>query len=160
MRRSLFEIYTLLICFLSLIGLVVSLFWLLYGIMAWTEPTLMVSSYTYAAHQTNDRYLERYGRSYAFGRSDTGNSVPRPSEHEITKSRLSSYETEITGEARGGKKTCVFAGFWLTVSAILFCIHWRLEQRIRDTSNQPEPTTTKDYKATLAESDGAVRADR
>ena len=51
MRRSLYEFYTLLVCLGSLIGLVVALLWFMHGVLSWSDPELMVSSWTYAVHE-------------------------------------------------------------------------------------------------------------
>jgi hypothetical protein len=132
MRRSLFdlslyELYTLLVCLGSLIGLVATLCWLLYGVLAWSDPGLMVSTHDYADHQTNEQFWESRYRRYRQPKDD----AVKPSDEEITRKRLASYEALLEGERRFGKKISIMNGFGVLLSGVVFTIHWRLARRAR-----------------------------
>lgn len=125
MRRSWFELYTLVICLGSLIGLVATLCGLLYAVLAWSDPELTVGSYSYAEHQTNERFLERNHRRSGQAKDD----APKPSDEEVTRNRVASYESLLEGNRRFGKLFTIMNGFGVLLSGTLFAIHWRLARK-------------------------------
>ncbi len=127
MRRSLFEFYTLLICLGSLIGMVATLCWLLFGVLAWLDPELTIGSQSYAEHQTNERFLEHL----VFGRGELVENLKKLSDEEITRRRLASYEAIVEGRRRSGKFLAIINGFGLVLSSVLFTLHWRMYRRER-----------------------------
>ncbi len=140
MRRSLYELYTLLICLGSLIGLVATLCWLLYGVLAWSDPELtVVGSYAYADHRTNEQFWESRSRRHGQQKDDP----VKPSEAEITRKRLASYESLLEGERRLGKMITIMNGFGFVLSSVLFTIHWRLAKRARAMVSEPESAQSR-----------------
>ncbi|HKB37732.1 MAG TPA: hypothetical protein VKD72_14895 [Gemmataceae bacterium] len=133
MRRSLYELYTLLVCLGSLIGIVATLCWLLFGVLAWSDPELTVSSYDYANHQTNEQFWESRSRRHGQQKDDP----VKPSEEEITGKRLASYQSLLEGQRRFGKMLTILNGFGLVLSSVLFTIHWRLAKQARATVSEP-----------------------
>jgi hypothetical protein len=134
MRRSWYELYTLLVCAGSLLGLVAALFWLLYGVLSWVDPELTLSPWDYASHQTNEEFLQR--RHWRDGRQQE--EPVKLSDEEITRRRLTSYEALLAGVRRSGKLFTILNGFGIVIASVLFTIHWRLARQAREMGRASE----------------------
>ena len=135
MRRSWYELYTLIVCLSSLTGIVGTLCGLVYAVIAWTDPELMVGSHAYGDHQTNERYWERHYREYRQQTSETG----KPSDEEIPRRRLASYESHVEGVRRFGKLFTILNSFGVVLAGVIFAIHWRLSKQARKIAAEASP---------------------
>jgi hypothetical protein len=124
--RSLYEFYILLVCLCSLIGLVATLFWLFFAVLSWLDPELM-TGYAYADYQTNEQFWECRYRYYRRAQDD----AVKPSDEELTRKRLTSYDALLEGRRRFGKQFTLLNAFGVLLSGVVFATHWRLVRRAR-----------------------------
>ena len=127
MKKSLLEIYALLICFAMIVCFVISLGAAIYSIVEIGKPEFTMNSYTYGSHQTNDAYWLSRVEDYR----DRGKEIRRPSEDELTKRRLEAYRLATISEKRDGSQTLVRAMIILLIDIVVFAIHWRIAGRAR-----------------------------
>jgi hypothetical protein len=136
MRRSWYELYTLLVCFGSLIGLVVALFWLLLGGLMWADPELIVGSREHAEYQTEEWFWESYHRRDGRPQDDS----VKVSEQEISRRQLARYEASLARMRGLGKLCTILSVFGTILASVFFMIHWRLARQAREMVRASEPS--------------------
>ncbi len=121
MRRwSLLEFYALVVCLGTLVWFVTALYFLINGVVACNHPELTMNYWTYANHQTNDRYANNVVRSG--GRSD---SLIHRSEEAITADRERSWQVELQIERRDGRRGVGISLFGLIVRSVPVTLAYR-----------------------------------
>jgi hypothetical protein len=129
MRTSLYELYVFSICLISLAGTIVCLLGGLYAVLGIAEPDWLMRDHVWAQHQSNDLYWQRTG----YRRESDGwlAKTARPSEEELTRRRMESYEVERRSVRRECWLLLYMYGAGLAVSLVLFSVHWRLARAFR-----------------------------
>ncbi len=124
MKRTSLEIYSLAVCFISVIALVISLGTSLYSIIKIAYPEFTIDQWQYEQFQTNDNFWQNSPKH--FPQELNGKPAPKPSEVELTKMRKEGYKIILKGEQRNGFQTLVNSIIFLLISAMVFFWHWRL----------------------------------
>jgi hypothetical protein len=139
MRPSLYEVYVLLVSLASLGGTIVSLFGGLYASIGVVHPDSVIRDHDWTYHQTNDRYWERTRPRI---QTDVGwvEQATRPSEDELNRRRMESFEVERGSVRRDSWVALVMYGVGFAISLALFGVHWRLARPFRRNREQPAPT--------------------
>ena len=119
--KSKLEIYALVVCFTSIVALVISFATFSYAVLEISIPKITMSSYTYNNYQSNEAYWNILSRS----------EKTRPSEEILTKKRVEQFEIAIEGERRDGFRTALQSLVYIFPSLIVLFIHWRLAKRSR-----------------------------
>jgi hypothetical protein len=125
MKKSILEIYSLAVCFVTVICAVVTIGIGAYDLLEISNPEFTLPAYQYERHQSNE----------AFYRSDCekkeeGKSL---SEEERTKRRLASYEVALKAERRDAVQSLIKVFIVLVLNAAVFFGHWHLARRARET---------------------------
>ncbi|MGV6818765.1 MAG: hypothetical protein ACWA44_16030, partial [Thiotrichales bacterium] len=104
MKKTLLEIYALLVCFVSISCFSITAGIGLYSVVKVFSPELTLNSWEYERHQSNDQFWEQHG-PFAIPvdgeKPMVGESkLPkRPSEAELTQARKKSYADALVGHA-------------------------------------------------------------
>lgn len=134
MKKTLLEIYALLICFGAIVCFSIWLGIGTYSLVGTFNPELTISSWIYERHQNNDRFWqEKQHSSNPFLANRENINTPatkRPSEEALTKTRLESYQQKLKIEVRNNKQSLLQTLIILIISIILFFIHWRLAKSV------------------------------
>ncbi len=118
MKKSIFEVYALTVCFATIVCFVVALGIAIYDFVRIANPEFTLSSYEYRRYQNNDEYWMSYQHGY------NKKGVPRPSEEELTKQRLKSYRLAIKVEKKDAFQSLTICSIILVINIIVFIVHW------------------------------------
>jgi len=135
MKKTLLEIYALLICLVSVICFSIWLGVGTYSLVGIFAPDITMDAYSYQKHQTNDRYWESnapYLGELPFQEMEEASKQARPDENELTKKRLASYTEELNIETRNNKQSILRSIIVSFITALLFLLHWRLAKSARN----------------------------
>jgi hypothetical protein len=133
MKKTAIEIYALLVCFSAIACLSINTGLMIYNVVSLVKPSLTINDYQYRNHQNNDNYWQHQsGRSdiiqitdFTLNPKKNKSVTKRPIKNELTKQRLSSYQSVIEAEKRSAIKDLIFELIVILVSLILFFTHWR-----------------------------------
>jgi hypothetical protein len=120
------EFYALTVCFAAVVCLVISGGIAGYAIVKVISPETTLSSYIYERHQSNFKF-----RSPENCPESDANIVSHPSESELTKQRIESYEIELRSERRTGVQTLIESLMFILAGSIALVIHWRIARNAR-----------------------------
>lgn len=138
MKKTLLEVYALLVCFVSISCFSITAGVGLYSAISVFSPELTIKSWEYERHQSNNRFWQEHG-PFAFPvemeKPKMGESkLPkRPTEAELTQARKKSYVDALQSEQRSGLQTMLKTSIIALISMILFLVHWRIARRARIT---------------------------
>ncbi len=124
MKKTALEIYSLAVCFIAVVALVISLETSLYSIVRISYPEFTVDQWRYEQYQTNDSFWESNPKH--FPPELKGEPAKRPAEAKLTRMREKAYEVILKGEQRNGFQTLVQSLIFFLISSIVFFLHWRL----------------------------------
>ena len=131
MKKTILEVYSLTVCFVTLICFAVALGVMLYQAFLLLNPELSLGSYQYEKHISNESYWEKTKPSPS--KSDCGVEVTKPNDELLTKQREESLQRAIDKERRESKKSLVLALIIMLIDIIVFIPHWLIATRSRDT---------------------------
>lgn len=129
MKKSILEIYALAVCFATIVCFVIALGISIYDIVRIVNPEFTMSSYEYNRHQSNDAYWKS---SDNCGNDDK--KGPRPTDEELTKQRLASYQQSIKSELRDAFQSLTQTVIIFIIAVVVFLVHWRVARRARETN--------------------------
>ena len=121
MKKSLLEIYSLAVCFVTIICAAVALGIGVYDILEISNPELTLKSRQYQRHQTNEAFTRRWSED-----------KEKPSEEEITRIREKSYSVALESEKRDGVQSFIRVIIILLIDMAIFIVHWKLARRTRE----------------------------
>jgi hypothetical protein len=131
MKKTILEIYALIICFGAVITLSINIGLAIYSIIGIASPTTTLNSYGYKNHQNNDAFWQsKPNHNY---NPKTEETAPRPDEKTLTKKRLASYQLEIKAEHRSNIQNLIIQFIIIVVSSLLLLIHWLFILRKKQT---------------------------
>jgi hypothetical protein len=130
MKKTILEIYALAVCFITLMCFVVCLGIASYSLVEITNPSFTMSTSQYQRHQNNDAYWKNCCDLQPYSNTEKIPAV-RPSEAELTKQRLESYQFEQNSERREGFQTLVKTLIIMLVDVLTFLVHWFIAKRSR-----------------------------
>jgi len=124
MKKSVLEIYSLAVCFIAVVALVISLGISLYSIVEINYPEFTIDQWRYEQYQTNDSFWESNPKH--FPPELKGKPAERPPEEELTKMREEAYAIVLKGEQRNGFQSLLKSLIFFIIAAVVFFLHWRL----------------------------------
>lgn len=127
MQKSNLERYTLALCFVSLIMLIVALCISIYSVLRVAAPEFTMSPSQFAEFQSNDAFWDVCIQD----RTCSDVDEERPAEETLTKLRQNWYERAASVEQRTGAQWFVKALITSLITAIVFVTHWMLARRMR-----------------------------
>jgi hypothetical protein len=130
MKKTVFEIYSSLVCFVAIICCSVWLGIGLYSMAGIFEPEITLDSWTYQRHQSNQHFQPLLEEPIFLGPSSTievnkPGKIENLSGNEISKKRLESYQLELQSEVRKKQQTLIKSLIAVFICLPLFFIHWR-----------------------------------
>lgn len=125
MKKSIIEIYALAICFVTVVCLVIALGVGIYDLVEIGNPEFTISSYEYKRHQSNESFI----------RKDCEKDKEIPSDEEITRQRLESYQHTLSIEQRNAFQSLTLVIIIVILGIIVFFIHWRIAKRARNSES-------------------------
>ena len=120
MKKSVLEIYSLLVCFIAVVWSVIAIGSGIYDVIRITNPTFTISGFEYNKYLSDDKFIEHLGKDR-----------PIPSEEEIKRRREEGMKIALQEEGRLGFQSLVRNLIALILNAIVFTLHWRLARRSR-----------------------------
>ena len=129
MKKSIFEIYALAVCFFAVACFTISFGIGAYAVVGILSPETTMNSWQYNKFQTNDAY---WGNPTPF-REVAAEAKPkeRPPEAELTIERVSVYKVAIDSERRESFQTVLKTSIIVVIDILLFSLHWALARRSR-----------------------------
>jgi hypothetical protein len=121
MKKSLLEIYSLAVCFVTIICFAVALGIGTYDVLEMSNPELTLKSYSYQQHQTNEAFTRNWSKD-----------KEKPSEEEITRMREKSYKVALEAERRDAVQSFIRVLIVILIDIGIFLIHWKLAKRARE----------------------------
>lgn len=136
MKKTLLEIYALLVCFVSISCFSITAGIGLYSMIGFTAPEITLDNWEYERHQSNDQFWEQQGpfaMPLEIEESMAGESkLPkRPSEDELTEARTKSYANALRSEKRSSLQTILQTSIIALIAMLLFLVHWRIARHAR-----------------------------
>ena len=140
MKRSGFQIYALLVCFVTLVCSVVALGIAMYSILEIAKPEFTVSGWEHDKHRDNDTFWAlvsgKGSRPFPPGLEEVAEGgkageIARPAEADLTKRREASLAAILSNEKRGGAQTLVQCLIVLFINIVAFALHWVLARRVQ-----------------------------
>ena len=130
MKKTVFEIYSSLVCFVAITCCSVWLGTGLYSMAGIFEPEITLDSWTYQRHQSNQHFQPLLEEPIFLGPSSTievnkPGQIENLSGNEISKKRLESYQLELQSEVRKKQQTLIKSLIAVFICLPLFFIHWR-----------------------------------
>jgi len=133
MKKTVIEIYALIVCLGAIACLAINAGLVIYNIVSLVKPDLTISDYQYINHQSNDSYWQHQSgysnipqlNDFPFKPQKNSKPTQRPTESELTKQRLDSYQHVISAEKRSAVRDLILEFIIILVCAILFFMHWR-----------------------------------
>ena len=133
MKKSILEIYALLVCLGSIACAAIWLGIGSYSLIGIASPETTLDVWTYQRHQSNDRFIEApapFSPNFnpSFDEPPTGSveTEPRPSAEELSQKRLASYQQELDIERRNSRQSLIQSLIVMIIALPLFFSHWRL----------------------------------
>ncbi|WP_075186205.1 hypothetical protein [Teredinibacter haidensis] len=126
--KSKLEIYSLSVCFATVLCLVIASGFGGYALLGIFVPDLTMNPYNYGQYQSNNAYWKRNYLSYTTGEKE----VTKPSEEEITNLRAEGYKVALENEKREGLQTLLKSLIFAIVGGVALAIHWVLAKKSRD----------------------------
>lgn len=130
MKKTILEIYALIICLITVTCFTVALGIGVYNTIAVVKPEFTIYSGLYSLHQTNDAFWNKgcLGVDYC---ATENREDERPSEAELTKLREEAYGRILASEQHNSSQTLVKCIITMLINAVTFLLHWFLAKRAR-----------------------------
>ena len=130
MKKTVFEIYSSLVCFVAIICCSVWLGIGLYSMAGIFEPEITLDSWTYQRHQSNQHFQPLLEEPIFLGPSSTievnkPGQIENLSGNEISIKRLESYQLELQSEVRKNQQELIKSLIAVFICLPLFFLHWR-----------------------------------
>ena len=126
MKKSILEVYALLVCFVTLCCFVISLGIGLYDAIEIVNPEFTISAFEFERHQTNEAYLK--------STSKYDENVKDLTEDAIKEKREHSYNLELKSEKREGFQSLIQVLIIMLLDIVVFLVHWKLAKHARATN--------------------------
>lgn len=126
MKKSILEIYSLLVCFVTLCCFVILLGIGIYDIIEISNPEFTINPHEFNRHQNNETYVK--------SSSNCEDKFKEMSDDEITEKRLSSYSMKLKSEKRKALQSLIQVIIIMLIDIAVFIIHWKLAIHARKTS--------------------------
>jgi hypothetical protein len=128
MKKSVLEIYALLVCFVCVVCFAIYSGSVIYDVIKFINPEFTISTLDYNRHLNNDVFW-RNGNHINY---ITKKEIIRPPEQELTKQRIESYQTTLYAECRNALQDLTKNTIIIVISIIFFFVHWRIARHARE----------------------------
>jgi hypothetical protein len=118
MKKSLIEIYALLVCFASIFFLLVNTATALYGGLRAVQPAMTVDDYAIQRSASDEAFMQGWPKE-----------LPAPAASEIPGLRKALYDRALAAEQRGGLHVFISSFAFVIAAGLIFGVHWQLAQR-------------------------------
>jgi len=118
MKKTLVEIYALLVCFGSIFIVIVAAATALYSAVRATHQALTVDGYSYRRSLSDEEFMEAWPRQ---------SPAPRPAD--VPGLRSVAYARALDVESRVGLNACISSAMYVICAGLVFGLHWRLARR-------------------------------
>jgi hypothetical protein len=126
MKKTIMEVYALLVCLFAVIVITISSSTLIYSAVGAIKPELTMKAYKYEKLLNNDNFKSKEGISKE--------DAEKLSDEEITAKREAAYAQEIRIEKRDKSQSILNSAIYLFVSSIILLIHWKISKKSRETT--------------------------
>lgn len=126
MKKTILEVYALLVCFFAVIVITISSSILIYSVVGVAKPELTMSNSTYDKHLNNENFKSRN----ATLRKDAETLT----DEEITARRESAFAQELRKERRKNAQTILHSAIFVFVSSVVLLIHSKIAKKSRETT--------------------------
>ena len=126
MKKTLLEIYALLVCFVSVVCFSIWLGIGMYSSIGILSPETTIDSWTYQRHQSNEKF--RAVSLMAVNSFGIKGNIEKPEqlpENTLTMNRLDSYAQALKAEVRSNTQSILRSVIVIVISMLLFLVHWR-----------------------------------
>lgn len=120
MKKSILEIYALVVCFFTLACFVITLGTAIYDIVQITRPDFTLKKYDYEKYQTNEKFLQFWPKDKTI-----------PSDKKVSELRKENFEITLRAESRSGMQDLINAVIIILINSVMFVFHWRLAKKER-----------------------------
>ena len=124
MRKTILEVYSLSVCFVTILCFAITLGVALYDVVQFTAPKFSLSSWDVEKHQSNESYTKCWNDE----------KREKYSDEEITNLRTESYLSTISSEKRDAIHSFIMSCIIILIDIIIFFVHWKVAQKARNTS--------------------------
>ena len=130
MKKTVFEIYSSLVCFVALVCCSVWLGIGLYSLAGVFEPEITLDSWYYQRHQSNQQFQLPFAEPI-FLEPPSAIEVNKPgpiekiSDNEISKKRQENYQLVLQSEVRKHQQELIKSLIAVCICLPLFFLHWR-----------------------------------
>jgi predicted nucleic acid-binding Zn ribbon protein len=119
MKKNLFEVYSLAVCFISVLILIVATGIGIYDLIEISFPKFTISSYIYKTYSSNENYLKE------------NTKYKNLSEEEVTKRREEKWKEVLENEQRNACQSLIQILIFILISVVAFIIHWIFAKKIQ-----------------------------
>jgi len=126
MRKTILEIYSLAVCFVTISCFAITLGVAIYDIIQFTAPKFSLSSWDVEKHQSNESYTRYW----------SDEKREKYSDEEITNLRTENYLINISNEKRDAIHSFIMSCIIILIDIVIFFVHWKVAQKARNT-NEP-----------------------
>ena len=126
MKRNILEVYSLVVCFVTLCCFVIYLGIGIYDVIETINPEFTMSSYDFERHQTNEAYLKSL--------SNCDDKLKELNDDEIKEKREFSYNLQLKTEKREGFQSLIQVIIIIFIDFVVFLIHWKMAKHARATN--------------------------
>ena len=127
MKKTVLEIYSLAVCFIGVVALVITLGIGIFSGIEIAFPEFALDQWQYELHQSNEKFWQNHPNRYP--PEMKGEMKEKPPEEEITKMRNESYKLVLKNQQRSSTKSLVNSIIFFILSSIVFFIHWRIYKK-------------------------------
>jgi hypothetical protein len=124
MKKNILEIYSLVVCGVSLIWGIVLIGTTLYACVSIITPELTIPRYENSKYLTNDDYYELCCKHKE--------KAPVFTEEELTKKRIEAHGTRINEEKRSALQDIIKSSIYLILNLFTFTAHWVIAKKSRE----------------------------
>ena len=121
MKKSLLELYALLVCFAMVASFTISLGIGLYDIAEVAAPELTLGSISFEKHSTNEAFTANWSQA----------KLQNHSPEQIKTLREESYQISIIAKRREAYQSLVATSIVIAISVVVFAIHWKIAKKSR-----------------------------
>jgi len=121
MKKTVLEIYALLVCLISILFIIVNLHEVLFGAVKLINPAMAVSEYEQKLYLSNERYTEKWNEK----------KLKSYTEEQITDIREDDYNSLLEVKRNTEKTRLVRSVLYLIIASAFFAGHWSLAGKER-----------------------------
>ena len=116
--------YALSVCFIAVIGVVISTAIAGYSIFMIIAPEFALNSYDYENYQSNDSYWESI--------SSRSKEKERPGKAELTRRRREAFAGAVKAEKMEGIQSLIYSLMFTLAAGITLLIHWKIARKAKE----------------------------